>query len=176
MANQVRKIARPSSPKLKAALENGSGEAVTAARAAVFPPWAAKAIGSAGRGDRQLLPGRKCRRRAIGQQCRHRNPDESVQSVPDQIEGRNLVGEKLDREQRPAGSDHPPAGQHFQAPAAAPERPRCASNPSVATVAYKFSPAAKLVATTAATICSAGIFIELPRRMRRSRERSEAVT
>src|SRR5712691_9393211 len=37
-ANQVRKMARPSSPRLKAALENGSGEAVTAVRAAVLPP------------------------------------------------------------------------------------------------------------------------------------------
>ena len=39
--------------------------------------------------------------------------------------------------------------------------PQCPSNPSVATVAYKFSPAAKLVATTAATISFDGIFIKL---------------
>src|SRR5690242_1950051 len=36
----------------------------------------------------------------------------------------------------------------------------CASSPRVATVAYRFSPAAKLVATTAATIWFAGIFVK----------------
>src|SRR6202051_3202965 len=44
VANQVRNTANPSSPKLSAKLENGSGEAVTAARTAVLPPWAAKAM------------------------------------------------------------------------------------------------------------------------------------
>src|SRR5215469_5036900 len=44
VANQVRNMAMTSSPVLRAALENGSGEGVTAARAAVFPPWATRAI------------------------------------------------------------------------------------------------------------------------------------
>ena len=114
MANQVRKIARPSSPRLKAALENGSGEAVTAARAAVLPPCAAKAIAPPASCRQKLLPGRKRRSRPVCQQRRYRNPDESVQRVPDQIEGRNFVREKLDGEQRPADPDHPPTGQHLQ--------------------------------------------------------------
>ena len=44
VANQVRKMASPSSPRLKVQLEIGSGEGVTAARTAVLPPWAASAI------------------------------------------------------------------------------------------------------------------------------------
>src|ERR1700686_1263469 len=38
VANQVRKIASPSSPRLRVIFENGSGEGVTAARTAVLPP------------------------------------------------------------------------------------------------------------------------------------------
>src|SRR5579863_6491946 len=44
VATQVKKTASPSSPRLSAMLLKGSGEGVTAARAAVFPPWAASAI------------------------------------------------------------------------------------------------------------------------------------
>ena len=38
------RIANTSSAELSAKLVNGSGDEVTAARAAVFPPWAASAI------------------------------------------------------------------------------------------------------------------------------------
>ena len=44
VANQVRNTAKASSPALRLILEMGSGEGVTAALAAVLPPWAAKAI------------------------------------------------------------------------------------------------------------------------------------
>ncbi len=108
-------MARPSSPRLKAVFENGSGEAVTAARAAVLPPCAAKAIAPpAAAVARSCSQGDKRRGRPVCQQRRYRNPDESVQRIPDQVEGRNLVGEKLDCEQRSADPDHPPTGQHFQ--------------------------------------------------------------
>lgn len=44
VANQVNPIAKASSPKLKAAFENGSGDGVTTARNAVLLLWAARAM------------------------------------------------------------------------------------------------------------------------------------
>ena len=44
VASQVRNTASVSSPALSAMFETGSGNGVTATRAAVLPPWAAKAI------------------------------------------------------------------------------------------------------------------------------------
>ena len=44
VANQVRPTAMTSSPTLSAMLENGSGDGVTAARAAILPPCAARAM------------------------------------------------------------------------------------------------------------------------------------
>src|SRR5262245_21621300 len=43
-ANQTRKTTKASSAKLRAEFDAGSGEGVTTARAAIFPPCAAKAI------------------------------------------------------------------------------------------------------------------------------------
>src|SRR5437899_2499009 len=44
VANQVRPTAATSSPTLSAALEKGSGDGVTATRAAVLPTWAAELV------------------------------------------------------------------------------------------------------------------------------------
>jgi hypothetical protein len=44
VASQVTNTASPSSPMLRLMFEKGSGEGVTAARAAVLPPCAIKAI------------------------------------------------------------------------------------------------------------------------------------
>jgi hypothetical protein len=37
-----------------------------------------------------------------------------MQSVPDKIEGGDLIGEELHRKQRCAGADNPPAGEHVK--------------------------------------------------------------
>ena len=52
--------------------------------------------------------------RAIRQQPGDRNPDESVKSVPDQVERGNLVREEFDAEKRCAGDNDGPTLQQLQ--------------------------------------------------------------
>jgi hypothetical protein len=79
-------------------LENGSGEGVTAARTAVLPPYAASDDGASGSRADGLRQGRKMGG-GVGEQGRNRDAHESMQRVPDQVEGGNFVGEKLSHKQ-----------------------------------------------------------------------------
>src|ERR1700687_3264259 len=62
----------------------------------------------------QLLFWRKLRRRAIGDQGRHRNSNKCVQGIPEQIESRDFVSEQLNRKKHAGGRNYPPTGKQMQ--------------------------------------------------------------
>ena len=77
------------------------------------------AVGDQGYGcadecGQQLVLGRKLAGRAVGEESGDGDADESVQGVPDQVEGRDLVGEEFDDEQCGAGGDDGPSGEQLQ--------------------------------------------------------------
>src|SRR5216684_5986541 len=158
VANQVRKIASPSSPRLKAALENGSGDAVTAVRAAVLPPWAAKAMAPPANVTRSCSQGESV---AVARYASNAATGTRMK-VCSAFQIRSKAGILSAKNSIANSAPLAPITHHLASTSNAggsANTPKCASSPSVATVAYKFRPAAKLVATTAATISSAGIFI-----------------
>jgi hypothetical protein len=69
---------------------------------------------AAGECSYKLLGGRQSGRGAIGEERGDRNADKRMQRIPDQVEGGNLIGEKLDREERAAAGNHIPTRQKLQ--------------------------------------------------------------
>ena len=63
----------------------------------------------------QLVRGRKLGGGLVGQQSGDRDANEGVQSVPDQVEGWDLVSEEFEGEECEAGDDDGPSGEQEQA-------------------------------------------------------------
>src|SRR5205814_338672 len=80
-----------SSPKLKPIFEMGSGDGVTAARTAVLPPCAAQCNHTTQSSCQKLFFRGKMGRGSVCQQSRDGHPHKRVESIPDQIKGRNFI-------------------------------------------------------------------------------------
>src|SRR5580704_3984233 len=63
----------------------------------------------------ELVFGRKLAGRLVGEQSGDGNADESVQGVPEQVEGGNLVGEEFDDKEHDARGDYRPGLEQVQA-------------------------------------------------------------
>src|SRR5208282_3987759 len=146
VASQVKNTASVSSPALRAKFENGSGDGVTATRAAVLPPWAARAMAPPARVASNCFSGEswevapKAIRAATGiltKVCRafQSKSKAGILSAKNSMAKRTpeaAITHQLESRWRPDGKSTRPPRQ---------------SSPRVATVAYTFRPAAKLTAT-----------------------------
>ncbi len=77
------------------------------------------AVGDEGDGGsekcgQQLVLGRKLGRGAVGEESGDRDADESVQGIPDEIEGGDFVGEEFEDEERGTGGNDGPGGEELQ--------------------------------------------------------------
>ena len=138
--------------------EKGSGEGVTAARTAVLPPWAARAMvpptaaaAACCNGDNEAVAW-YASKAATGTRMKVCNAFQT-RSKAGTLSAKNSTVKSA----RLAPMTHQLASRCKGEGSI--KRFACASSPSVATVAYTFSPAAKLTATSSATSCSPGIFI-----------------
>src|ERR1019366_10613556 len=79
-----------------------------------FSAVSSEGDGRTGERADELHLGRKRGRRFKREQGGDGNSHESMQGVPDEVEGRNFVGEELDGEERETSTDDPPTGNKMQ--------------------------------------------------------------